>query len=93
MSNSVNLDSVNYNHDYSTCMLTCVHRHKHSHSFSVPGIIRSVLCFTQPLIIPTLDKDDPKATVSNSLEKAKSEDPEFVKQVKAQSLKLIYDYM
>ena len=30
---------------------------------------------------------------TNSLEKAKLEDPKFVKQVKAQSFKMIYDYM
>ena len=41
MSNSINLESVNYNHDYGTCMLTCVHRNKHSRSTSVPGIIRA----------------------------------------------------
>ena len=70
MSNSINLKSVNYNYDYGTCMLTCIHRHKHSRSISVPAIIRSVLCFTQPLIVPSLDKDDPKATVLNSLQKA-----------------------
>ena len=26
MSNSINLENVNYNHDYGTCMLTCVYR-------------------------------------------------------------------
>ena len=30
MSNSINLDNVNYNHDYGTCMLACVHQNKHS---------------------------------------------------------------
>ena len=80
-SNSINLDSVDYNHDYGTCMLTCVHRKRHSQSFSVPGVIRSGLCFTQPLIVPTLDKDDPKATVLNSLEKALAEDTESVERV------------
>ena len=39
MSYSVNLDSFNNNHDYGTCILTCVHHHKHSCSISVPGII------------------------------------------------------
>ena len=87
MLNSVNLDGANYNHDYGTCILTCVHCHKYCRIISVPGIIRSGLCFAQPLIIPTLDKDDPKATVLNSLEKAKAEDPDFVKQGKIQSLK------
>ena len=91
MSNSVILETVNYNHDYNTCMLTCVHCHKHSHSISVPGVIRLGLCLTQSLIIPSLDKDDPKATALNSLQTARLEDPEFVKQVKAHSLKLIYD--
>ena len=92
-SNTIDLDGVDYNHDYGTCMLTCVHRHKHNRSISVPGVIRSGLCFTQPLIVPSLDKNDPKATVYNSLEKAKSDDPKFAKKVAAQSLKLIYDYM
>ena len=90
MSNSINLESVNYNHDYGTCMLTCVHHNKNSRNISVPGIIRSGLCFTQPLIVPSLEKDDPKATVLNSLEKALAEDTEFVDRVKVQSLKLIY---
>ena len=61
--NAINLESVEYNHDYGTCMLTCIHCHKHSRSISVPGIIRSGLCFTQPLIVPSLSKDDSKATV------------------------------
>ena len=39
MSNTVNLDNADYNHDYCTCMLSCVHHHKHSCSISVPGII------------------------------------------------------
>ena len=44
-------------------------------------------------MVPSLDKDDPKATVLNSLEKALAEDTEFVEQIKVQSLKLIYEYM
>ena len=63
LSNAINLESVECNHNYSTCILTCVHCHKHSRSISVPGIIKSGLFFTQPLIVPFLDKDDPKATV------------------------------
>ena len=93
LSNVINLKSVEYNHDYGICMLTCVHCHKHSRSISVPGIIRLGLCFTQPLLVPFLDKDDTKATDLNSLEKALSEDEEFVERVKIQSLKLIYEYM
>ena len=93
MSNTIVLESVEYIHDYGTCMLTCIHYHKHSRSISVPGIITSGLCFTQPRIVPSLDKDDPKATVLNSLEKAMAEDTEFVERVKVQSSKLIYEYM
>ena len=78
MSNSISLESVDYNHDHGTCMFTCVYCHKHFDSFSVPGIIRSRLCFTQSLIFPSLDKDDPKATVLNSFEKDLDEDTEFV---------------
>ena len=92
-SNTINLDSVEYNHDYSICMLTCVHHHKHSCSLSVPGIIRSGLCFIQPLIVLSLGKDDPKATVLNSLDKALTKVVKFVKSVKVQSLKLIYEYI
>ena len=93
MSNAVNLDAVDYNYDYGTFMLTCVHRHKHNCSISIPGVIRSSICFTQTLIIPSLDKNNPKATVYNSIGKAKSENPEFVERVTAQSLKLVYDSM
>ena len=93
MSNSIDLECVNYNHDYGTCMLTCIHRNKHSHSISIPGIIRSGLCFIQPLMVLSLDKDDPKATVLNFLEKALAEDTESVEQIKVQSLKLIYEYV
>ena len=92
-SNTINLNSVECNHDHGTCMLMCVHCHKHSCSFYVPGIIRSGLCFTQLLIVPSFGKDDPKATVLNSLEKALAEDVEFVKSVEIQSLKLVYEYM
>ena len=74
-------------------MYAYIHCHKHSCSTSVPDSIGLGLCFTQPLITPTIDKDDPKATVLNFLGKAKPEDPEFVKQVKAQSLEFVYDYM
>ena len=84
ISNTVNTERVDYNHDYDTCMLTCVHCYKHSCSIPVPGVTQSGPYFTQPLIIPTLDKDDPNAIVLNSLEKAKLENPEFVERVKAQ---------
>ena len=93
MSNSVHLEHINYNQNYGTCKLTCVHWHKYSRRISVSGIIRSGLCFTQPLIIPTLNKDDPKATILNSLEEALVEDTEFVERVKVQSLKLVYEYI
>ena len=92
-SNSINLKSVDYNYEYSACMFTCVDCHKHSHSISVPGIMQLGLCFTQPCIVLSLDKDDPKATVLNSPEKFLAEDTEFLERVRVQSLKLIYEYM
>ena len=92
MSNSINLESVNYNH-YGNCMLIFVHHHKHSRSISILGIIRSSLCFTQPLILLTLDKDDLKATILDSLGKALTEDAEFAERVKVQSSTLIYEYI
>ena len=93
MSNSTNLENVDYNYDYRTYILACVHHHKHNHSISIPGVIWLGLSFTQPLIIPFQDKHDPKATILNSHEKAKLKYPEFVKRVITQSSKLIYDYM
>ena len=71
-------------------MLTCVHCHQYSRSISVQGIIRSGLCFTQPRIVLSLDKDDLKATFAC---KGLAKDTEFVERVKVQSLKLIYEYM
>ena len=59
LSNAINFENVEYNHDYGTCMLTFNHRHKHSRSISLPGIIRPGLYFTQPLIVSSLNKDDP----------------------------------
>ena len=56
LSNKVNLEDTEYNHNYCACMLTCVHRKKHNRSISDTSIIRSGLCFTQPLILPSLDK-------------------------------------
>ena len=74
-------------------MLTCVYCHKHSCSLCVPGFTRSGLYFTKPLIVPLLGKDDPKATVLSSLEKTLAKDIEFIKSIKIQSLKLVYEYM
>ena len=80
MSNSIKLENAHYNHEYGMCILPCVHGHKHSDSISVPGIIRSGLCFTYQLIISSLDTDDSKATILNSLEKALAEDTNLLKE-------------
>ena len=74
-SNSINLESLKYNHDYSTCMLTYGYCHKHTASISVIDVIWLDLCFIEPLIIPILDKDYPKPTVFNSFEQTKLENP------------------
>lgn len=58
MSNTDDLDAINYNNDYGTCMLICGHCHKHKHNISVAGVIWSGLCFTQLLIVSSLDKND-----------------------------------
>ena len=65
----------------------------HCLSIYVTGIIRLYLCFIQPLIVLTLNKDDPKATVLQSVEKSLANDPKFIERVKVQSLKLIYEYI
>ena len=56
VSNVVDLNAVDYNHDYGTYMLTSVHYRKHNCSIFDPGIIQSGLCFAQPLIVFYLDK-------------------------------------
>lgn len=90
--NVVNLDNVDYNHDYGICMLTCVHHHNHNQSIYVCSVIHSGLCFTQSLIVLNLEKDDPLATVYDYLKKTKGRDKEFHDSIKLQNLNLIYNY-
>ena len=55
-----------YQMDYGSCTLTCVHRKLPCKNIEIPGIIRGGLCFTLPLILPDLPKDHPEACILNS---------------------------
>ena len=59
---------VDYHYNYGDCMLVCKHDKKQNRTFSVPGIIKSGLCYTHPIIIPEYSADDPQATEFNSPE-------------------------
>jgi hypothetical protein len=47
-------------------MLTCLHRFRQTGNLPIPGIIRSGLCFTEPLIPADLPASHTKAIISNS---------------------------
>jgi hypothetical protein len=70
LSGQVDLDTKRYNLDYGTCMLTCLHCFQQTGNLSIPGIIRSGLCLTEPLIPADLPASHAKATIYNSKQKA-----------------------
>jgi hypothetical protein len=73
-------------------MLTCLHCFRRSGNLSIPGIIRSGLCFTEPLIPADLPASHAKATIYNSEQKALQDDPIFQADCKQKHLKLIYNH-
>jgi hypothetical protein len=91
-SGKVDLDNTQYNFDYGNCLLTCMHRFCSSQNLNVPGVIRSGLCFTQPLVIPDLPTSHAKATIYNSKEMALRDDPVFKSKCKSKHLELIYNH-
>lgn len=80
--NVINLEDINYNHDHDTCILTWVYCNNHNQYISIPSIIRCSLCFTQLLIVSSLDKNDLLVIVFNFLEKAKYENQSFCDKIK-----------
>ena len=78
--------------DSGTCMLIAPHKNRHNRNIYVPGIIRSGLCFMQPLIFPNLKANHPDANANTSSDYLKKIDPKFRQQVKVKSLKLFYDF-
>ena len=89
-----NLGKVNYNDkgNYGNCMLMAEHKKRDTQDIYVPGIIRSGLCYTEPLIPPEISADHPKATIYNSPELLRRKDKEFDNQVNEETLKFIYNY-
>jgi hypothetical protein len=73
-------------------MLTCLHSFQRSGNLSIPGIIRSGLCFTEPLIPVDLPASHVKATIYNSKQKGLQDDPIFQADCKRKHLELIYNH-
>lgn len=86
------LSKSNYNKKDGTFELKCHHKRRRIQDITIFGVIRSGKCFTEPLILPNLPSDDPAATVNNSLEKAKQNDPVFRRAIKEAAIKAVYDY-
>ena len=89
----VNLENASeYQMDYGNCKLICFHRKTKSRNVEVPGIIRSGLCYTLPLLVPDLPANDPKATIFNSSEKRLKFDKKFKNECEIMQFKLIYEH-
>ena len=74
-------------------MLCCTHKNKHSCNIYIPGIIQAGLCYTMPLVIPSvLQVLDPSETIFNSQEKAYQEDKDFRKSCDLKAMQLIYEH-
>ena len=56
-----------------------VHRNQKKRNIEIPGIVHGGLCFTLPLILPDLPKEDPQSTLLNSSILAYKNDPNFRK--------------
>ena len=87
-------DSVtsSYDHNYGNCILACTHKSKSNRNIYIPGIIRSGLCYTMPLVIPPGHRSNhPEASTLNSLEYAIKHDPKFKLKCDLKSYEGIYD--
>jgi hypothetical protein len=73
-------------------MFTCLHCFRQTGNLSIPGIIRSGLCFTEPLIPADLPASHAKATIYNSKQKALQDDPVFQADCKQKHVGLIYNH-
>lgn len=59
----------NYNNKNGNFELECHHKCRHiTDIITLFGVIHSGKCYTEPMILPNLPKDNPAATVQNSLE-------------------------
>jgi hypothetical protein len=92
LSGQIDLNTKRYNLDYGTCLLTCLYCFRQTGNLSIPGIIRSGLCFTEPLIPADLPASYAKATIYNLKQKALQDDPVFQVDFKRKHLELIYNY-
>ena len=69
-----------YQMGYGHCTLTCIHHNQKRRNIDILGIVCGGLCFTMPLILPDLPKEDPQATLLNSSILAYKNDPKFRKE-------------
>jgi hypothetical protein len=73
-------------------MLTYLHCFRQTGNLSIPGIICSGLCFTEPLIPADLPASHEKAAIYNLKQKALQDDPVFHADCKQKHLELIYNH-
>ncbi len=85
-------NAAEYQLDFGNCKLICFHRSTKSRNVEVPGVIRSGLCYTLPLIVPDLEASHPKATIFNSSEKRLKFDKKFRNECQVMQYKLIYEH-
>ena len=87
-----NLETVNYQSDYGTCMLIGIHKMRDTRDIMIPGTICGGLCYTQPIIPPDIAATDPKATIYNSSALLRQKDKEFDKAVNEKRLSFVYNW-
>ena len=90
---SVDLKSQSdYQMDYGSCSLICVHWKLKRKNIEILGIIRGGLCFTLPLILPDLPKDHLEASLLNSSKLAYENDPKFQHNCDKLAMKSLYEH-
>ena len=88
----IDVSHPGYQMDYGNCTLTCIHHNQKRMNIDILGIVCGGLCFTLPLILPDLPKDDPQATLLNSSLLAYKHDPKFKKECDELTMKSLYGH-
>ena len=78
--------------DYGRCTLTYIHHNQKRMNIDIPGIACGGLCFTLPLILPDLSKEDHQTRLLNSSNLAYKNDPKFRKESDELAIKSLYEH-
>ena len=93
MKGSVDLKSQSdYQMDYGSCTLTCVHNKLKQKNIEIPGIVWGGLCFTLPLILPDIPKSHPNTFILNFSQLAYKNDPKFKQECDEMAMKSLYEF-